>query len=106
MTQHHAPVRSQATCSSRIRTASPKADSKHLCPHHFHVAPRGERFRGCGHRRSADADMLGEAARRVSVYQKSVPLPPGMYRLNVVAKDITGGNMNNYEMALQRSALR
>ena len=23
-----------------------------------------------------------------------------MYRLNVVAKDIIGGNMNNYEMAL------
>ena len=29
-----------------------------------------------------------------------MPLPPGTYRLNVVAKDITGGNMNNYEMAL------
>jgi len=34
------------------------------------------------------------------VYQKSVPLAPGMYRLNVVAKDIVGGNTNNYEMAL------
>jgi len=29
-----------------------------------------------------------------------VPLAPGMYRLNLVAKDIVGGNMNNYEMAL------
>ena len=35
-----------------------------------------------------------------SIYQKSIPLAPGMYRLNVVAKDIVGGNMNNYEMAL------
>jgi hypothetical protein len=43
---------------------------------------------------------LGEAVKGVSVYQKSIPLPPGMYRLNVVAKDIVGGNMNNYEMAL------
>jgi GWxTD domain-containing protein len=44
--------------------------------------------------------QLGEAVKGVSIYQKSVPLPPGTYRLNVVAKDITSGNMNNYEMAL------
>jgi len=44
--------------------------------------------------------MLQEAAQGVSIYQKSIPLPPGMYRLNVVAKDVFGGNMNNYEMAL------
>ena len=44
--------------------------------------------------------MLQEAAQGVSIYQKSIPLPPGMYRLNVVAKDVVGGNMNNYEMAL------
>jgi len=44
--------------------------------------------------------MLQEAAKGVSLYQKSIPLPPGMYRLNVVAKDVVGGNMNNYEMAL------
>jgi 5-hydroxyisourate hydrolase-like protein (transthyretin family) len=36
----------------------------------------------------------------MSIYQKSVPLPPGTYRLNVVVKDVFGGNMNNYEMAL------
>jgi GWxTD domain-containing protein len=46
------------------------------------------------------SDMLQQAATGVSIYQKSVPLPPGMYRLNVVAKDIIGGNMNNYELAL------
>jgi GWxTD domain-containing protein len=44
--------------------------------------------------------QLGEAVKGISVYQKSVPLPPGMFRLNVVAKDIVAGNMNNYEMAL------
>jgi len=44
--------------------------------------------------------QLGEAVKGVSVYQKSIPLPPGMYRMNIVAKDIVGGNMNNYEMAL------
>jgi hypothetical protein len=45
--------------------------------------------------------MLGDYVKGMSVYQKSVPLAPGMYRLNVVAKDIVSGNMNNYEMALQ-----
>lgn len=44
--------------------------------------------------------QLSEAVKGVSVYQKSVPLPPSMYRLNVVAKDLVSGNMNNYEMAL------
>lgn len=45
--------------------------------------------------------LLAEASKGSSVYQKSVPLPPGVYRLNVVAKDIVGGNMNNFEMALR-----
>ena len=45
-------------------------------------------------------EMLQEASSGANIYQKSVPLAPGMYRLNVVAKDIIGGNMNNYEMAL------
>ncbi|MGH9631663.1 MAG: GWxTD domain-containing protein, partial [Bryobacteraceae bacterium] len=45
-------------------------------------------------------NLLGQAAKGASIYQKSVPLPPGVYRLNVVAKDIISGNMNNYEMAL------
>lgn len=46
------------------------------------------------------SEMLEQASAGSSIYQKSIPLPPGMYRLNVVAKDIVGGNMNNYEMAL------
>jgi GWxTD domain-containing protein len=49
----------------------------------------------------APTALLGQASQGVSVYQKSVPLAPGLYRLNVVAKDVIGGNMNNYEMALR-----
>jgi GWxTD domain-containing protein len=45
-------------------------------------------------------DLLQKAMNGSSIYQKSVPLPPGMYRLNVVAKDIVGGNMTSYEVAL------
>jgi hypothetical protein len=45
-------------------------------------------------------EMLGDAIKIPSIYQKSVPLVPGTYRLNVVAKDVVSGNMNNYEMAL------
>lgn len=46
------------------------------------------------------SELTQEATKGSSLYQKSVPLPPGTYRLNVVVKDINGGNMNNYEMAL------
>ena len=46
------------------------------------------------------AEMLQEAVKGASIYGKSIPLAPGMYRLNVVAKDVVGGNMNNYELAL------
>jgi hypothetical protein len=45
-------------------------------------------------------DLLGKAIAGSSIYQKAVPLAPGMYRLNIVAKDIVGGNMTVYEMAL------
>jgi GWxTD domain-containing protein len=48
----------------------------------------------------APTEYLQEYSKRRSIYQKTVPLPPGTFRLNVVAKD-GGGNMNNYEMALQ-----
>ena len=46
------------------------------------------------------AELLAVYSKRSSIYQKSIPLPPGMYRLNVVVKDVVGGNMNNYETAL------
>jgi GWxTD domain-containing protein len=46
------------------------------------------------------ADMLSKAVDGSSIYQKSIPLAPGMYRLNLVCKDVTGGNMTTYPMAL------
>jgi GWxTD domain-containing protein len=45
-------------------------------------------------------ELLQGVITKPSLYQKSIPLAPGMYRLNVVVKDIVGGNMNNYETAL------
>jgi GWxTD domain-containing protein len=45
-------------------------------------------------------EMLQQAVQGASIYQKTVPLQPGRYRLNVVAKDVVGGNMTNFEMAL------
>ncbi len=45
-------------------------------------------------------EMLAEASKGRAIYQNAVPLAPGRYRLNVVAKDVIGGNMNNYEIAL------
>ena len=44
--------------------------------------------------------LLQQATAGSSIYQKTVPLAPGMYRLNVVAKDIVSGNMVSYETAL------
>jgi len=46
-------------------------------------------------------EHLESYVKKSSIYQKSVPLPPGRYRLNVVAKDITAGTVNNYEVALE-----
>jgi hypothetical protein len=45
-------------------------------------------------------ELLQVMSKRSSIYQKSIPLPPGMYRLNVVVKDVVAGNMGNPEMAL------
>ncbi len=45
-------------------------------------------------------EMLQKLTVERSIYQQSIPLAPGRYRLNVVAKDIIGGNVNNYEIAL------
>ena len=46
------------------------------------------------------SELLQAATKTASIYQKSIPLPPGTYRLNLVVKDIVGGNMTNFEMAL------
>jgi GWxTD domain-containing protein len=45
-------------------------------------------------------EYMAEQAKKSSIYQTKVPLQPGKYRLNIVVKDVTGGNMNNYELAL------
>ncbi|MEO8596601.1 MAG: GWxTD domain-containing protein [Candidatus Solibacter sp.] len=45
-------------------------------------------------------EYLQQTAQRKSIYNKSIPLAPGTYRLNVVAKDVIGGNLNSYEIAL------
>jgi len=46
-----------------------------------------------GERLQAEAD-------RKSVYQRGVPLPPGMYRLHLVVKDVVGETMSTYRVAL------
>ena len=46
------------------------------------------------------SDLLQESVKGVSMYQKTIPLQPGRYRLNVAAKDVVGGNTTNYEVAL------
>ncbi len=45
-------------------------------------------------------ENLQEEAKRASVFNKAIYLPPGMYRLNIVAKDVVGGNVTNFEEAL------
>jgi GWxTD domain-containing protein len=49
---------------------------------------------------SVPTEMLQQVTEGFSIYQKGIPLPPGTYRLNVVAKDVIGGNMINHELAL------
>lgn len=46
-------------------------------------------------------DQLQQAAKGSAIYQKPLPLAPGMYRLNVVLKDVVGETMSTYETALR-----
>ncbi len=46
------------------------------------------------------AEMLQKAMNGSQIYSKTIPLAPGTYRLNVVAKDVVGNTINNFEMAL------
>jgi GWxTD domain-containing protein len=39
-------------------------------------------------------------AKQHSAFQQSVPLAPGEYRLNIVARDMVSGNLNSYEAML------
>ncbi len=45
-------------------------------------------------------ELFQEAIKGSSIYGKAIYLAPGTYRMNIVAKDVVGGNMNNYEVAL------
>ncbi len=45
-------------------------------------------------------EMLQKYQQQREIYQESVPLAPGRYKLNVVAKDTVAGNQNVYEVAL------
>jgi GWxTD domain-containing protein len=45
-------------------------------------------------------EMLQATMNGSQIYSKRIPLAPGTYRLNIVAKDIVGNTMNTYETAL------
>ncbi|HCC57947.1 MAG TPA: GWxTD domain-containing protein [Solibacterales bacterium] len=49
---------------------------------------------------SAPPQMLKDFAGHNSIYEETIPLPPGTYRLNVVAKDVIAGTINNDERAV------
>jgi GWxTD domain-containing protein len=46
------------------------------------------------------AELLEGAAKGPVIFQKSLHLKPGLYRLNVVAKDVNSGNISQFEKAL------
>jgi GWxTD domain-containing protein len=46
------------------------------------------------------SEMLQEAMNGSQIYSKRIPLPPGTYRINIVAKDLVGNTMNTFEHAL------
>jgi GWxTD domain-containing protein len=46
------------------------------------------------------AEMLEAAAKGPVIFQKNLNLKPGLYRLDVVAKDINSGNTSTFEKAL------
>jgi GWxTD domain-containing protein len=48
----------------------------------------------------APKEMLKQYLAQKSIYQTSMPLTPGTYRLNVVAKDVVAGNTFNYELRI------
>ncbi len=46
------------------------------------------------------SEMLQQAMNGSQIYSKRIPLAPGTYRLNIVAKDTVANTMNTFEMAL------
>jgi len=45
-------------------------------------------------------EMLQDYAKQKSIYQKIIPLAPGTYRFNVVAKDVVAGTVALYELRI------
>src|SRR5262249_42491769 len=45
-------------------------------------------------------EMLQAHTKNKSLFQQTVPLAPGRYRLNVIAKDVIGGNLSAQEFAI------
>jgi len=45
-------------------------------------------------------EMLQDYAKQRSIYQKIIPLAPGTYRLNVVAKDVVAGSIAPFELRI------
>jgi hypothetical protein len=45
-------------------------------------------------------ELLQQYASRKSIYQKTIPLAPGTYRLRVIVKDQVAGNLNHMELPL------
>ena len=83
----------------QLKDGVDKAVDQSAGPDHHDDAPAGYDFRkAAGSGRAAG--HAAEVYRAESIYQQSVPLAPGRYRLNIVAKDTVAGNMNNYEVAL------
>jgi GWxTD domain-containing protein len=44
--------------------------------------------------------LFSDMIKKSSLYQKSIPLAPGEYRLNLAVRDVGSGKTNTYEMAL------
>jgi len=49
---------------------------------------------------SSPPEYLQDYTKLKSIYQKTIPLAPGTYRLNISAKDVVGGNLSLYEVAI------
>jgi GWxTD domain-containing protein len=45
-------------------------------------------------------EMLQQIAKNRSIYQKVIPMAPGTYRFNVVAKDVNAENLGSFEEAV------
>ena len=46
-------------------------------------------------------EMLAQATNGVDIHQKMIPLKPGLYRLNITAKDVNSGNTHRAEVKLE-----